>query len=231
MKQTRPLLGLAAASALLASGLLSGCGVAGTGFSPGVAAAVGDTDITVERVDAVATSYCDAITPQLEGQVLPNRYLTSGVAGQLALAAAAEQLAAEHGVEAGEQYVGQLARLEEAVATLPEDQQDAVVEVESAGSLVSDLVLGVGRELAEGEGLVDPTDEQVAELGNRALADWIEEHDVEVNPRYGVRLDEGQPVDADTATSVAVGDLATAAMAESPDQEYAAALPESQRCG
>ncbi|MDN4171410.1 hypothetical protein QWY28_00480 [Nocardioides sp. SOB77] len=231
MKQARPLLGLAAASTLLASGLLSGCGVAGTGFSPGLAASVGDTSITTDRVDAVAASYCDAITPQLEGQVLPNRYLTSGVAGQLALAAAAEQLAAEHGVEPGDQYAGQVAQLEQAVAQLPEDQQDAVVEVESAGSLVSDLVLGVGRTLAEEQGVADPTEEQVAQLGNEALAAWIEDNDVELNPRYGVELRDGQPLDTDTETSVAVGDVATAAMAESPDQEYAAALPDAQRCG
>ncbi|MEV7428073.1 hypothetical protein AB0N29_00525 [Nocardioides sp. NPDC092400] len=231
MKQARPLLGLAAASTLLASGLLSGCGVAGTGFSPGVAASVGDTDITVDRVDGLAASYCDAITPQLEGQVLPNSYLTSGVAGQLTLAAAAEQLAEENGVEPGAEYSGQVAQLESAVADLPEDQQEAVVEVESAGSLVSDLVVGVGRRLAEEQGLADASEEQVAQLGNEALAAWIDDHDVDVNPRYGVTLEGGQPVDTDTSTSVAVGDVATAAMAESPDAEYAATLPESQRCG
>ncbi|MBC9734596.1 hypothetical protein [Nocardioides marmotae] len=230
MKQTRPLLGLAAVS-LLASGLLTGCGVAGTGFAPGVAAEVGDTAITTDRVDTIAASYCDAITPQLEGQVLPNRYLTSGVAGQLALAAAAEQMAAEHGVEPGQQYAGQVARLEAAVAALPEDQREAVVEVESTNSLVSDLVLGVGRVLAEEQGLADPTEEQVAGLGNEALAAWIEDNDVEINPRYGVELRDGQPLDTDTETSVAVGEVASAAMAESPDPVYAAALPDSQRCG
>lgn len=230
MKLSRPL-GLAAASTVLASGLLSGCGVAGTGFSPGVAAEVGDREITVDRVDALAASYCDAITAQLEGQVLPNRYLTSGVAGQLALAAAAEQLAAEHGIEAGQQYRSQVSQLESAVAELPEDQREAVVAVESAGSLVSDLVIAVGERLAEEQGVTEPAPEQVAQLGNQALVDWIEEHDVELNPRYGIELREGQPVDADTATSVAVGDVATAAMAESPDQEYAAGLPDPQRCG
>ena len=51
MTRTRPILGLVAA-AVLASGL-TGCGVAGTGFSPGLAAEVGDTSITTDRVDAV----------------------------------------------------------------------------------------------------------------------------------------------------------------------------------
>lgn len=228
--RTRPLLGLAAAATVLASGL-TGCGVAGTGFSPGVAAEVGDTSISTERVDEVASSYCDAITPQLEGQVLPKRYLTSGVAGQLALAAAARQLAEEHGVEPGTAYTDQVSRLRKAVAALPEDQQEAVVEVESAGSLVSDLVVGVGRALAAEQGLADADEDQVAQLGNDALTAWIEDNDVDLNPRYGVELRDGQPVDADTATSVAVGDVATAATAESPDQSYAATLPESQRCG
>ncbi|MDN4160095.1 hypothetical protein [Nocardioides abyssi] len=229
MTRTRPILGLVAA-AVLASGL-TGCGVAGTGFSPGLAAEVGDTSITTDRVDAVAASYCDALRPQLEGQVVPQRYLTSGVAGQLALAAAAEQLAAEVGVEAGPDYARQVAQLRRAVAGLPEDQQEAVLAVESAGSRVSDLVVGVGRELAEQEGLADATDEQVAELGNQALAAWLDDNDVEVNPRYGVELRDGQPVDVDRSTSVAVGEVATAALADAPDQEYAATLPESQRCG
>lgn len=231
MKLPRPFLGLAAASTLLLSGLLSGCGVAGTGFSPGIAAEVGDREISIDRVHELAASYCDAITPQLEGQVLPNRYLTSGVAGQLALAEAAQQLGEEHGVEPSEQYDSQVSQLRTAVAGLTRDQQAAVVEVDSAGSLVSDVVIGVGEVLAEEEGLSDPSREQVAQLGNQALAEWIEENDVDLNPRYGIELRNGQPVEADTSTSVAVGDTATAAMADSPDQEYAASLPDSQRCG
>src|SRR5919112_1090637 len=110
---TRPLAGTVAASVLVLAGALSGCGVAGTGFHPGVAAQVGDDQIKVSRVDTIASDYCSAIREQLRGenQVLPLRYLRGGIAGQLALVAAAEQLAEEHGVEAGAQYDQKVAEL------------------------------------------------------------------------------------------------------------------------
>ena len=85
---TRPPVGILATSALLLSGVLSGCGTAGTGFHPGVAAQVGDDQITVSHVDEVTGNYCSAIQQQLsaDNQVLPLRFLRSGIAGQLALA-------------------------------------------------------------------------------------------------------------------------------------------------
>ncbi|WP_435744363.1 hypothetical protein [Nocardioides sp. SYSU DS0663] len=232
MNPTRPLLALAS-SAVLLSGMLSGCGVAGTGFSPGVAAEVGDAEISLDRVEELASAYCRAIEPQLEGQPLPNSYLLSGVAGQLTLVEAAQQLAEEHGVEPGPEHRARVAELEQepAIAALPEDQREAVVEIESTSSLLADLVIGVGERIASEEGLAGGNAEQVAALGNQALTDWIEENEVDVNPVYGVELRDAQPVPADTSTSVAVGDVATTALAESPDAEYAASLPESQRCG
>ena len=70
MSKSRPLAGRAApwaaALALLLAGGLSGCGVAGTDFHPGVAAQVGDETITVSEVDSVASNYCSAITSQLQ---------------------------------------------------------------------------------------------------------------------------------------------------------------------
>src|SRR5688500_6009522 len=128
----RPPAGILAASALLLAGALSGCGVAGTGLHPGVAAEVGDEQVTVSRVDEVTSNYCTAIREQLRGQnqVVPLRFLRSGVAGQLALVAAAEQFADEHGVEPGPEHDQKVAELEGAVEALPEGQQDAVIAIE-----------------------------------------------------------------------------------------------------
>src|SRR5512132_2619188 len=89
------------ASLLLAGGLsgsLTGCGVAGTSFQPGVAARVGNDTITVQEVDSIASSYCSSIEKQLgaNNQVVPQRYLRGGIAGQLALVSAARQLAARY---------------------------------------------------------------------------------------------------------------------------------------
>src|SRR5690242_2271116 len=76
----RSLAGLVAGSALLVSGL-SGCGVAGTDFHPGVAARVGDATVSVDEVDSLTDSYCSAIEDQLTKakNVVPLGYLRSGV--------------------------------------------------------------------------------------------------------------------------------------------------------
>ena len=90
---------------LVLAGALSGCGVAGTGFHPGVAAQVGDDEIRCRR-STRSRATTAAIIEQLRGenQVLPLRYLRGGIAGQLAFVAAAEQLAEEYGRRAGLQY-------------------------------------------------------------------------------------------------------------------------------
>jgi hypothetical protein len=228
----RPLVGTVAASALLL-GALSGCGVAGTGFHPGVAAQVGDEQVSVSRVDEVASNYCSAISEQLRGdnQVLPLRYLRGGVAGQLALVAAAEQLADEYDVEPGAQYDQKVAELKGAVATLPEEQQDAVIEVESSASYLSGVQQAVGTEVLRRQGTAQPTTAEAGQAGQRALNDWLDEHDVDIDPQFGVKLEDGQAVPVDTSLSHAVGSTAKKGDADTPDPAYAGSLPSSHRCG
>lgn len=229
----RPLAGAVAASALVLVGTLSGCGVAGTGFHPGVAAEVGDDEISVSRVDEVASNYCSAIREQLRGdnQVLPLRYLRGGVAGQLALVAAAEQLAEEYGVEPGVQYDQKVAELKGAVASLPEEQQDAVIAIESSASYISGVEQAVGTEVLRKQGTAKPTTAEAGQAGQQALDKWLDEHEVDIDPRFGVELKDGQAVPTDTSLSHAVGGTAKNGDADSPDPEYAGSLPSSHRCG
>jgi hypothetical protein len=228
----RPLAGTLAASALLLVAL-SGCGVAGTGFHPGVAAQVGDEKVSVSRVDQVASNYCSAISEQLRGdnQVLPLRYLRGGVAGQLALVAAAEQLADEYGVEPGAQYDQKVAELKGAVAALPDEQQDAVIEVESSASYISGVQQAVGTEVLRKKGTAEPTTTEAGQAGQRALNAWLDEHDVDIDPQFGVELRNGQAVPVDTSLSHAVGSTAKKGDADTPDPAYAGSLPSSHRCG
>jgi len=229
---SRPLAGTLAASALLL-GALSGCGVAGTGFHPGVAAQVGDDQISVSRVDEVARNYCSAISEQLRGdnQVLPLRYLRGGIAGQLALVAAAEQLATEYGVEPGRQYDQKVAELQGAVATLPEEQQDAVIAVESSTTYISGVQQAVGTEVLRDRGTAQPTTDEAGRAGQEAFNDWFSEHDVDIDPQFGVELEDGQAVPVDTSLSHAVGSTARNGDADTPDPAYAGSLPTSHRCG
>ena len=230
---SRPLAGTVAASVLVLAGALSGCGVAGTGFHPGVAAQVGDDQIKVSQVDEIASNYCSAITEQLRGenQVLPLRYLRGGIAGQLALVAAAEQLADEYGVEPGP-AVRPEGRRPEGRGRRPARGP--------AGRRGRDRVVGVvpqrgpagrRRELLREQGNAQPTIEESTQAGQQAFNEWLDEQDVSIDPQFGVELKDGQAVPTDTSLSHAVGTTAKNGNADSPDPAYAGSLPASLRCG
>lgn len=217
----------------LMAGLLSGCGVAGTEFHPGVAAEVGDDTISVSKVNQIASDYCVAIESQLadNNQVLPQRYLRGGIAGQLVLVSAAEQLAAEYHVEPGRQYDQKVAELQSGTAELSEGEQEAVIEIESSSAYITGVLEAIGEHQLKARGKTDPTIDQARATGKRVFDAWLADHDVSIDPQFGVEIKDGQAVPTDTSISYAVGDTAKNGQADSPDQEYAASLPASHRCG
>ena len=236
MSLSRPLVRLpvrVVVVSLLLAGGLSGCGVAGTSFHPGVAAQVGDDTITVRKVDSIARNYCSAIEKQLvdNNQVLPRSYLRGGITGQLTLVEAARQLAQEEGVEPGADYTRRVSDLRDAVATLPEEQADAVIEIDSSAAYLSSVLGAVGTKLLAERGQKNPSPAAAGEAGQQALARWIDDHDVQIDPEYGVAIQDGKAVPVDGSVSYAVGEAARKGSAASPDQEYAASLPHSHRCG
>ncbi|MCD4526665.1 hypothetical protein [Nocardioides sp. cx-173] len=222
---------LATVAAALTVGL-TGCGVAGTSFHPGVAADIDGDTVTTAHVDELVYDYCEAVRDQLrqDGSAVPLGYLRSGVVGQLTLAAAAEQLAEEQGVEPTQEYASALAQLRTQTAGLSEAQREAVLEINGSGVYVQAVELAVGRKLLAEEGQRSPDDQTAGQRGVDELNTWLEEHDVEINPEYGIEIVDGQPVDADTQLAVGVGDTARTAALEEPDQQYAKSLPASQRC-
>jgi hypothetical protein len=212
--------------ALAATVLLTGCdGV--PAFNPGVAAQVGDDTITMSTVDDVSTSFCEYVEPQLqEGQVLAQRYVRGQVAGSLALRAAADQFAAEHGVSAGPSYDTAVAQAEQNLQDLTDAQRQAVIDVQGATTYVQAIESAVGAQLGTSGG-------QRAKIaaGQQEFVAWLDDHDIRIDPRFGVSIDTGATVATDTTLSHAVTDTATKADAEQPDPDYAGALPENQRCG
>lgn len=231
MRPSRPLV-LAAASAAAAL-LLSGCGVAGTNFQPGVAARVGERTITVDAVDSLVGRYCTAIEQQLRdgNQVVPLTYFRSGVTGQLAIKAAAEQVGELYGVGPGEQYRLAVAQINDVVSELPDDVAQAVREIETSDEYVEDIATAVGRKQLRDRGQSDPGLTDSTDLGQQTLSDWIDDNDVEIDPRFGIEIQDAQAAPIDASVSYAASDSAAAAAALSPDQEYASRLPESSRCG
>lgn len=234
MSMPRPLAGLAVPLLSgMAALLLSGCGVAGTSFHPGVAAQVGDETVSVAKVDSIASNYCSAIETQLSSQhqVVPRHYLRDGIAGRLTLLAAARQLADQYGVEAGTQYDQRVAELHSAVATLPEDQQQAVIEIEASTAYLSGVEQAVGEKVLAAQGTSGASSRAAAKAGQAAFATWLDHHDVTIDPQFGISIKNGQTVKTDTSVSFPVGDAAKQGQAATPDPSYASSLPDAHRCG
>ncbi|WP_341928137.1 hypothetical protein [Nocardioides psychrotolerans] len=221
-----------ASVAALALGL-TGCGVAGTGFRPGVAAEVGDRTVSTDEVDSLVSSYCSAIEDILaqQSQVVPLSVFRSGIAGQLALVSAADQLADDYGVEPADDYQRALADIEKQIGDFSESQQEAVLEVEGAATYVAAVQLSVGEQILRDEGVAEPGPTEAGERGLAAFTTWLDDNDVELNPEYGISVDDASIDTDDQSVSFAVGETALMGLAEEPDPAYAASLPDSQRCG
>lgn len=220
---------VSALAAVAAAALLSGCG----GAQPGVAVKVGDESISSNRIDDLAAEYCTAVEEQLQGnaQRVPQRYFRAGIASSLAMRTVAEQLAEEYSVEAGRTYDQQVSQLQQSVAVLDEDVQEAVIEVESSKAYVEAVQAAVGEVVLEQEGDGEAAYTEQVERGQVAFEDWISEHGLEFDPSLGIGLVKGQVTSVDTSLSFPVGDDATDGDAETPDAAYATGLPDAHRCG
>lgn len=215
--------------------LLSGCGVASTQFHPGVAAEVGDVRITDRHVSQVTDDYCKAIEAvsgdQGGGQAVPLRYLTHEFTTTLVIKAAAEQLAEQYDVTAGDAYQQALSQLEPQVASLSEAQRDAVLEIEGARAYYQDVLTQIGAiEAGDDEGDdADGSSDGAADAAQAVLDDWFQKNDVEVDPRYSFQY--GAPGQADTDTSFAVSSQAKGGLEDEPAESYTASLPQHLVCG
>jgi hypothetical protein len=236
--------------------VLSGCGLRGTGFQPGVAVVVGDQTITQSHIAELTGPYCRGVGDVLEqqGQKVSLRYLSSQVVvPQLTIRLLVEQLAEELDVEPTDQYRTELSALRTRVADLDKEAADAVVEVESARSYYIDVLTTIG-EMESGDGGSTEAADAALTGGREALSRWmvrgvegIANEDggdapvLALNPRYGLRFAEtedegnkdGPVVRADTDVSYAYSDLAKGGLAPETveDPSYLSALPARMVCG
>ena len=216
---------------------LSACGSTSPGTaSPGTAVAIGDQRLATSDVDDLSVAYCDGLEAQLKssGAVFPMSYVRAYVARNLTVRAAAEQLADEYDVTLPPSYDQALRDLETQLAGFREDRIDQVMEVESVTAYVQAVETEVGGILLAEEGKTDADDAAKQARGADALQQWMSEHPADVNPRYGIAVSTPSldaPTFVDTSTSFALSPNAVAAAKAEPDQELAATLPSSQRCG
>jgi len=229
MRRSRPVLRfperVTRIGVMVAAGvLLSSCGA----LHPGAAAVVGDQTISMSKVDQVAGDYCHAITKQLQGdsQIVPLNFFRGGVAGTLALRSAAEQVAAEYGVEPESVYDHKLTDLQKATVNVPDEYKDAVIEVESTSAYVEGVEAAVGAAKDPTLGYIESQ-----KAGQSIFDDWLAQHDVTFDPSLGVTLQKGNIARKDDSLSYAVGTAAKNGGAANPDHQYAAALPSGHRCG
>ena len=222
----RPWAGLAVAALLL-----TGCGAA-PALEPGVAARVGDSRISVSRVDQVTESYCQAAEQQLsQGQVIAQHLLRGQTAGALALRSAADQFAAEEGVTADPSYDRAVQNAEQSLASLSADERQALIDVQGAGAYVSAVELAAGRRIVAKQGTTGAAEDKAAQAaGAAAFQKWLADHDVHLDPRFGVSISGGRTQPEDTSLSYPVSDAAKNGAADNADPGYASALPGSQRC-
>ena len=219
--RVRSLAGLAAAALLL-----TGCSSV-PAFNPGVAARVADTTISTSEVDDTAADYCSAVETQLQaGQAVPNSVVSAQVAGALTLQEAGEQFAAAQGVDPDPSYQDAADALEQSIADLSDEQQDAVRRVNLARPYVAAVELAAGI-----QEVGDDDPDAAAAAGHEAFAAWLDDHDVRIDPRYTVAIEDGTMARSDTSISFAVSDVAKAGLAAEADPAASAALPVSQRCG
>ncbi|CAA9377512.1 hypothetical protein [uncultured Nocardioides sp.] len=228
MSSRRP---LAVALATVSAGaVLSGC--AGSA-SPGVAVDVDGQTISVAEVDRGTAAVCTSVEPDLRGagNTVALGNVRQFVVTLLAASEQARQLADEYGVKPGPEFSRQVSQLRLTSRAFPEEVREDYVEVMSAEPLVTSVVDAVGRASLEQDGVADPTVEEISQRGQDLFQSWPDQHAIDVDPRYGLAMVDGQLQPADTNLSVAVGDVAKSASATEPDPVYARTLPAGHRCG
>lgn len=218
--RTAALVGLSAA-------LLAGCGSA----RPGVAIEVdGDQVASLSRVDQASLALCEALRPELEQsqQSWPNSQVRTLTAYLLVTQEVAERIGEEEGLKPSAEYGQAVAYFENQAKNIDEDLRDDFVQLNSIGVLEADYRTQLGTKALEEMG-VEVTPEAAAAAGSQIFAAWMADHDIEVDPRFGVVVADGAFTTRNGSLGVAVSDLATT-RSSTEDLSYAASMPEGQVC-
>jgi len=201
---------VSAAAALV----LAGCG----SVHPGAAAVVGDTTISMERADDVATVYCRlTVLSATEGTPIDNADVRRQAVTDLVVSVIAQDMAEEANVTVNpSSYEITPAQRKEIAQTFPDDELDRVVEAINN----SQRTFAIAEQLGARE--VDDPDaeaEQLRDQGVQLIQAEMARRDVTFDPRFGIRGDGTQ--------KAATGSLSVPVKAAESDQER---LPATQQC-
>jgi hypothetical protein len=230
-----------ALAALAAAGLLlTGCG-GSLGIHPGSAAVVGDQTVSMSRIDDTTSLYCKAYvtqsqrSQQTQSGPLPMGTFRSFVAAGLAKRALGEQLAQAYGVEPASGYQQQVSQLQQALASSPADQRQAVIDVAASDAYLQNVQVAIGQELTGQVGQTDAAIKAALQRGQVATDDWLAHHKVYLDPVFGRTIDGGSFSTSANQTSYPLSALASLGAQigdqQAPPASYTSQLPASQVCG
>jgi hypothetical protein len=219
----------------LAGLALTGCGPS-LGIHPGSAVVVSDRTLSLSHIDSTSSLYCQAYTPIIQQQAqggVPMRLIRQFVAASLTERLIGEELAAQYDVKPAKGYAQNQVQVRQQFASNPQDQLDAVLDVDGGDPFLQNVQVAVGQQLTGNSGEASADIKAAQQRGQVATQDWLKDHSVEVDPVLGLAVQDGQVKVVRDQTSYPVSSLAVsgAKSGGQPDAAYTAALSPSQRCG
>jgi hypothetical protein len=203
---------LAVATALL----LAGCG---SSVHPGAAAVIGDTTISMGRLDDTATVYCKlALLSAPEGTPISNADVRRQAVTDLVFGVIARDLAAERDIRVRPtSYELKPDQRQEIAAAFPRDEVDQVIDVIVDSQRTFAIAQLLGEQRVDDPG-ADPA--QVRTEGFALIQSEVARRDVRFDPRFGIGRDGIQ--------EAPTGSLSVPVQAsDAPDEKR---LPATQQC-
>jgi hypothetical protein len=230
-------------AALAAAGLLlTGCG-SSLGIHPGAAATVGGQTVSMHTIDDTTKSFCTAYVKQAQQSQqgsgsgpLPMGTFRSYVASSLSQRLLGRELADQYSVQPASDYQRQVDQYQQALASSPAAERDAVVQVAAAQAYLQNVQISIGQLLTGNTGTSDSDLKAQLQRGEVATQDWLNDHDVSIDPVFGIAVDGGKfTTGHHDQTSYAVSALARGGVeadssGQGPPDSYTSALPPSQIC-
>lgn len=219
-----------AAVAVVCAVALSGCASA----HPGSAAEVGDTSISDDTLQQSTAGFCDLIASVNAAQQgsttdVPLRSAVLTALNTLVMGEALDQLAARNNVSVSNAEVrGWIDQLPLDFSTVPAPRIEDLQAVTSRVARNTLLVEKLGRVVYERQnpGGGNPPPNQIQQLGQQLASGYLNQVDVETNPRYGQVLDT-QRLPGTGSLSLPVSEEG---MAGRTVPQASGSLSESQKC-
>jgi hypothetical protein len=142
----------------------------------------------------------------------------------MVLRSMADQMAADFGFTAGEEYRAQVDRLRLQFGGIDKDKVDAALPAYAAIPYFVDIMRQIGKTTGADD------DDAALTAGIKKAQSWQSEHGVETNPMFGSFNIGDQEIESER-DDLAYPVSQTAKDADDASADYIASLPESQRCG